>query len=152
MLFRRATAEDAEMLTEARKKQLIDEGAAPTEVDREMRVFFHKKLSDGSLVQWICEDGGAFAATGGIIFYELPPSYANKSGIKGYITNMYTAPAYRGQGLATQILDKLAAEATERGISQLWLGASKMGRPVYEKYGFRMIGTFMELNFAHHQE
>ncbi|PES31588.1 GNAT family N-acetyltransferase, partial [Bacillus thuringiensis] len=31
------------------------------------------------------------------------------------------------------------------GISQIWLGASKMGRPVYKKFGFMETDEFLEL-------
>lgn len=50
--------------------------------------------------------------------------------------NMYTAPEYRRQGIAFHTLDLLVKAAKERGISQIALEATDMGRPLYEKYGF----------------
>lgn len=148
MFFRRATAGDIETLTALRKKQLIDEGISPTDIDRELADFFRRKLSDGSLVEWVCTEHDTIVATGAIIFYDFPPSYINKSGVKGYITNMYTAPAYRGQGIATMMLQKLTEEAKLRQVENLWLGASKMGRPVYLAYGFQEADSFLELNIS----
>ena len=52
-------------------------------------------------------EDGKIIATGAVIFYVYPPSYSNKTGMSAYITNMFTEPAYRGQGIATKILDML---------------------------------------------
>ena len=50
--------------------------------------------------------------------------------------NMYTAPEYRRQGIAIYTLDLLVKDARERGVAQIALEATDMGRSLYEKYGF----------------
>ena len=50
--------------------------------------------------------------------------------------NMYTAPAYRRQGIAFHTLDLLVKVIRKQGVSQITLEATEMGRPLYEKYGF----------------
>ncbi|WHY94678.1 GNAT family N-acetyltransferase [Neobacillus cucumis] len=147
MKYRKANIDDIDQLVELRKKQLVDEGIEPNiEIDRELYVFFKNKLSDGTLVQWLVEDHEEIIACGAVIFYEFPPSYTNKTGKKAYIANMYTNENYRGQGIATKLLTKLVEEVRSSGISKIWLGASKMGRPVYKKFGFRETDEFLELN------
>lgn len=42
--------------------------------------------------------------------------------------NMYTAPAYRRQGIAYTTLGLLVEEAKKKGISQISLEATDMGR------------------------
>jgi hypothetical protein len=44
-------------------------------------------------------------------------------------------------------LAKLVDEAKSLGISKIWLGASKLGRPVYGKSGFKETDEWLELNF-----
>ena len=147
MIYRMAAIDEIDTLAELRKQQLVDEGISTNkDIDAELHNFFTNKMNDGSLVEWVAEENGTIIATAAIVFYEFPPTYTNKSGIKVYITNMYTAPAYRGRGIATSLLDKLIAEAKARNVEKLWLGASKMGRPVYLKYGFEETNTFLELN------
>lgn len=147
MNYRKATIEDMDKLVELRKKQLVDEGIEPNiDIDTELSVFFENKLSDGTLIQWLAEDLGEIIACGAVIFYDFPPSYTNKTGKKAYIANMYTNENYRGQGIATNLLTKLVKEARILGISKIWLGASKMGRPVYQKFGFKETDEFLELN------
>jgi GNAT superfamily N-acetyltransferase len=147
MNYRLANLDDIESLMAMRKKQLIDEGLEPSiDIDTELEDFFKRRLSDGSLVQWLAEDEGELIASGAIVFYDFPPSYTNKSGKKGYITNMYTKESYRGQGLATSMLGKLVEEAKQAGVTKLWLGASELGRPVYRRFGFQETDEYLELS------
>ncbi|WP_026908337.1 GNAT family N-acetyltransferase [Paucisalibacillus globulus] len=147
MNYRKATLGDMNELIELRKRQLVDEGIKPSiEIDEELNNFFVNKLSDGSLIQWLVEENEEIIACGAVILYEFPPTYTNKSGKKAYITNMYTKENYRGQGIATSILKRLVAEVETLGVSKIWLGASKMGRPVYKKFGFQETDEWLELN------
>ncbi|MCM1112761.1 MAG: GNAT family N-acetyltransferase [Muribaculum sp.] len=50
--------------------------------------------------------------------------------------NLYTKPEYRRRGIAYRTLELLVEEARERGIAQIALEATAMGRPLYEKFGF----------------
>lgn len=147
MKFRKATVNEIDQLIYLRKKQLVDEGIEPNqEIDTELKEFFTNKMSDGSLVEWVVEDNNEIIARGAIVFFEFPPTYTNKSGKKAYVTNMYTKESYRGQGIATKLLTKLVAEAKTAGIIKIWLGASKLGRPVYKKFSFKETDEWLELD------
>lgn len=147
MEFRTAGPEDIPVLAEMRKRQILDERIrATSNIDAELTRWFGDKLGDGSLVEWVAVEDGAVIATAGIYFMEFPPSWTNPSGRKGYVTSMYTAPAWRGRGLATQLLERLKDEARARGIDRLWLGASPMGRPFFIRQGFRDTDEWMELD------
>ncbi len=146
MLIRKATAKDASLLCEVRKLQLIDEGIKPScNIDAELSVFFKKWLESDDFIQLIAEENGKLLSTAAVIYYDLPPSFTNKIGIRGYVTNVYTVPEYRRKGLAKQLLTELLNDAKSRGIKKLWLGASKLGRPLYEKLGFIQQESYMEL-------
>ena len=87
----------------------------------------------------------AFIGAGGVSFYQVMPTYHNPTGKKAYIMNMYTAPAYRRQGIAFHTLDLLVKDIRKQGVSQITLEATEMGRPLYEKYGFIKMVDEMEL-------
>lgn len=54
MNYRRAEVRDIPVLADLRKKQLIDEGQKPDlDMDYELTDYFEKKMSDGSLVEWV---------------------------------------------------------------------------------------------------
>ena len=146
MSYRMAGERDIPVLCQLRKRQLMDEGIDPNiDIDEELYRFFADKLADGSLVQWLLEKDGAVIATAAILFLELPPTFTNRTGGRGYITNMYTAPEHRGKGIAVRMLEKLMDEARQRSVPTIILKASGSGRPVYKKFGFSEAGDWMEL-------
>lgn len=51
-----------------------------------------------------------------------------------------TVPAARGQGLAGALMAHALADARERGRTTSTLQATDLGRPVYERLGYRSLG------------
>lgn len=146
MEFRRATLEDIELLIDLRKKQLIDEGIRITQnIDYELDGFFRNFLGNNTMIEWLVESNSIVIASAAVIFYDFPPTYTNISGKKAYITNMYTSPEYRGKGIATSLLNRLVKDIQQAGIEKVWLGASKLGRPVYKKFGFKETDEWLEM-------
>ena len=146
MNIRKADLKDAKLLSEVRKLQLIDEGIDPScNIDEELAAFFKKWLQSEDFIQLIAEENGKLLSTAAVVYYDLPPSFSNKIGVRGYVTNVYTAPEHRRKGLSKKLLTLLIEDAKSRGIKKLWLGASKLGRPLYEKLGFIKQESYMEL-------
>jgi GNAT superfamily N-acetyltransferase len=52
-----------------------------------------------------------------------------------------TLPEARGRGIATQLMVRAIADAGERGRLTTTLVATKLGRPVYERLGYRDFGA-----------
>ena len=153
MIIRNAELKDAALLSETRKLQLIDEGIAPDcDIDSELDAFFKKWLVSKDFLQLIAEEDGKLLSTAAVIYYDLPPSYTNKIGVRGYVTNVYTAPQPRRKGLSKMLLTELLKDAEKRVIKKLWLGASKDGRPLYEKLGFIQQESYMELTLKDQSE
>ncbi|GAB2449893.1 GNAT family N-acetyltransferase [Nocardia tengchongensis] len=89
---------------------------------------------------WSAWDGGALAGCGAI--KELDPAH-------GEIKSMRTTAAYRGRGVASQLLRHILAEAGARGYRRLSLetGSSEFYLPavrLYERYGFEHCGPFAD--------
>ena len=146
MTFRKATVEDIPTLCSFRIQQLIDEGIPQSNsIKEELARYFEEWLNTDLFVEYVKEENGKLIASGAVIFFPFPPTFTNPKGVRGYITNMYTDPLYRGQGIASEILKLLIEEAKSRGVSRLFLSASDYGRPVYEKQGFEPSGSWMEL-------
>lgn len=146
-MLRRATAKDIPALCEMRKRQLVDEGLRPdTHIDDELRAYFETSLANDTLAEWVYEDEGVIVATAAMAFMPFPPTFSNPIGTRAYVTNMYTAPSHRGMGIATRMLPLLIDEAKQRGIRKVLLHASQMGRPLYERQGFKPNDSWMELD------
>lgn len=141
MIFRKATIDDIPELVECRKRQLVDEGQSPDIDITEPNIeYFEERFESGQMEGWVCVDearekGSRIIATGALIYFDFPPSFENNGGHKAYIANIYTDPAYRGKGICPRILEILEDRAREKGCCRVWLDASVMGKPVYEKRG-----------------
>jgi len=144
IVLKRAEVRDAEALAELRLEMRREREAAPCPMPEEefYRInlaFFREHIADGSFISFLAWDGEQAVACSGLSIHAHPPTYTNPSGKIGYITNMFTRPAWRRMGIAGQLVDKLAETARVTGCGKLFLNASPMGRPVYARYGFREV-------------
>ena len=83
----------------------------------------------------------------GFLLYEDGAAVAGGSAsfVEGvsYIGWMATLPEYRGRGYAEALLRHMDAFMRQRyGVKETVLHATEMGRPVYERLGFRAVDEF----------
>lgn len=64
--------------------------------------------------------------------------------------NVYTRNNYRRQGIAFRMMEMLILEAKQRGISEISLDATELGKPLYKKCGFVNTQEGMVLNIKSH--
>ena len=117
--FRKATVEDIPLLLQCRIALLhsaIGEGDAATWnfVKDQIEQYYKNAIPNDTHVAYLAFEGNVCIGTGGVCFYQVLPTYFKPTGRKAYIINMYTAPEYRRQGIATQILDFLVKESLSR--------------------------------------
>lgn len=135
--YKVATIEDIPMICHFRKTQLIQNGAVFKEsIDDELTNFFEENFNNNTIYQIFAYQDNQAIATGAVLFYSYPPSHVNRSGKIAYISNMFTFPEHRKQGIATHILHLLEEEARNRGITSAKLAASPSGKPLYEANGY----------------
>lgn len=151
--YKRATIKDIEELVRTRIIVLraankLSDDVDMSIVEQESYTYYKKALETGEHIAYLVYDGDRFVGAGGVSFYQIMPTYHNSTGKKAYIMNMYTAPEYRRQGIAFHTLDMLVKDVKERGVLQIALEATDMGRPLYEKYGFVKMQEEMELIFC----
>ena len=79
---------------------------------------------------------GTLAANAILMISEKPANPFFPNGRSGYVLGVYTEPQYRGQGLATRMMQQILETAKAEHLSQVTLSASDMGKGVYEKLGF----------------
>ena len=136
--FRIATAEEIPMICEFRVTQLARGGTVVVEgIDEELVRFYKECFAQDMICQIFAYENEKAVATGAVLFYSYPPSHVNKTGKIAYVSNMFTDPEYRNRGIATQILKLLEDEARKRGITTAKLGATPMGKAVYEHAGYK---------------
>jgi GNAT superfamily N-acetyltransferase len=141
LTFRRAFLPDLEAYLPLRMAMLAEVGMLPPEPQRTQlwdanRRYFQESLPRETYLAWLAESQGKTVAIGGVLLFTRPPTAENMTGLDGYVMNMYTLPEWRGQGIASRLMQLLIAEMRTRRLGRLWLHATPIGRPIYETYGF----------------
>lgn len=91
------------------------------------------------------ESGQVVAMAGGFLRSDLPYRYY-KNPRYGFIGDVYTTPAARHRGLATQLSRRVLDWFKGRGVTHVRLLATPAARPIYERLGFRATDE-MALSF-----
>lgn len=85
-----------------------------------------------------------------ICYIEVMPTFDHPSGKRAHIMNVYIRSGYRRQGIAFRMMQMLVNEAKQKGVSEISLDATELGRPLYEKCGFVNSEEGMVLNIKSH--
>ncbi|KRE29649.1 GNAT family N-acetyltransferase [Paenibacillus sp. Soil522] len=149
-IIRHANHADIETLVELRIALLQEVGNIEVEDDIQKvsaanKMYYEKNLLTGEIVSFIAEAQGEIIGTSGLILITRPPHLHNLSGIDAYIMNMYTLPNWRGKGIAKALLDACIEFAKSNNVGRIALDASSDGKLVYEKRGFILKNSAMEL-------
>ncbi len=151
IVYKRLSEDELSRIIKIRIDQLTEEYTSsgrtvPQNVDLETSLmdFYKRNMAAGTYVSWLAFDGDRIVGTSGMSFAEKPPYFTCLSGKVGILSSMYTDPAYRRRGIATQLLDRVVKEAKDYGCGTIYITASDMGVKLYEAYGFRYNGNFMQ--------
>lgn len=107
-------------------------------MDAAFRPWLAPRLQRGDYFGWIIEAEGAPVAGLGMMVIDWPPHPSHPDqGARGYILNVYVEPGHRGAGLAKHLMDLAVAEGRARGLDYMILHATQMGRPLYERLGWK---------------
>lgn len=154
IVYKKLTENELDQIIEMRINQLTEEYTSegktvPENVDlkKSLMDFYTKNMAAGTYVSWLAFDGDKIVGTSGMSFAEKPPYFTCPTGRLGILSSMYTNPDYRRMGIATQLLDRVVKEAKDYGCGTIYITASNMGVKLYESYGFKQNGNFMQYNF-----
>lgn len=150
MTLDHATLADLDDLAALRVEMLCEEAARDDAFRRTLyqstRAFLHAGMDTGGVAACLVRnDAGEPVAGGCANYFFLPPNDWCPTGHTAYIGNLYTRPAWRGQGVAGRLLEALLADARARGCERVLLNTSEAGRGLYERFGFEPSDTAMAL-------
>ena len=145
--IRLAESQDAELIADQRRQMFVDAGQPN---DERMEAMFQAfmpwvrvELAEDRYIGWLASDQGRSVGGAGLWLMEFPPHFLQVEPVRGYLLNFYTMPECRGRGLAKIMLKEAVEEARRRGCELVTLHASKFGRPIYEKSGFKQTNEMM---------
>lgn len=154
IVYKKLTENELSEVIKLRINQLTEEYAeagktVPKDVNLEDSLldFYKRNMAAGTYVSWLAWDGDKIVGTSGMSFAEKPPYFTCPTGRLGILSSMYTDSNYRRMGIATNLLDRVVKEAKDYGCGTIYITASDMGVKLYESYGFKHNGNFMQYNF-----
>lgn len=139
VIYRNATVADIDFLVESRLlfSHVSNEDENYQLLKDNLYSYFGRALRENQCDVILAELDSMVIATGILFYYDAVPSKFNPWGKNAYLTSMYVQEGYRRQGIASTILNQLIKQAMLKGHHVFILQETDMGRPLYEKFGFR---------------
>ena len=149
MLYRMAAEADLGALALMRWDFRLEEAPGTTRHDQatfldSCTTFLRQGLAEQRWVYWIAQQDALIVAH---IFIQRIPKVPKPNRLDdalGYVTNVYTRPAYRGQGIGTQLMIHVLQWAREHDLESLIVWPSETSVGFYERAGFRGSSDMLE--------
>lgn len=107
-------------------------------ISSQLQQYYSKHLNLDFFAALVEDDSGNVISTAFLAISEVPANLLSfPTGRTGTILNVLTYPGYRRMGYATNALNLLIDEAKRQNLSYIELSASELGKPLYEKLGFK---------------
>ncbi len=94
------------------------------------------EIERGTHIAFLAEAEGAVVACALLIWWTMLPGLTESHRKRGYVSSVYTDPAWRRRGIARRLMEQVIGRAREIGVQRLVLWPSDMGRPLYLDQGF----------------
>jgi len=95
----------------------------------------------GSFARTLCSLDGLDPLVAVVDSEPVACALAHDEGGDCHITLVATLPAHRRQGIASGLIRRLVGRGRERGCTTTSLVATRAGAPVYERLGYRDLGS-----------
>jgi len=148
--YRKALPSDAVTLAELRWEFRFGSRSGPTalnpaEFQRVFKEYISQSIESGEWLVWVAELSGEIIAHIYMhVFRKLPNPYAIEKYL-GYISNVYTRPAYRSSGIGAALMDHVKDWVLQQGqMDVLFLWRSEESEAFYQRQGFYPNPHIME--------
>ena len=141
IVYSEATREDINELIRMRIEYMIDDFGSITDEERkgmeaQLPDYFNRKLGT-ELIAFVAKEGDRIVSVAYLHIIEMPANSILLNGLYADVLSVYTEPAYRGQGICTQLMKNLVEYGKRRGLGRIDLSATDAGYPIYAKVGFK---------------
>jgi GNAT superfamily N-acetyltransferase len=148
-IYRMATEADVDELALMRWDFRLEEAPGATVHDQATflaacAAFLRRGLTEQRWTYWVAQENTQIVSH---IYIQRVPKVPKPNRIDdalGYVTNVYTRPAYRGQGIGTRLMTHVLAWAREYDMESLIVWPSEASVRFYERAGFRGSSEMLE--------
>jgi GNAT superfamily N-acetyltransferase len=157
MTIRRASPSDAHDLARLRVALAVSENNPGIETQTERAdyharcaAYFATRLPSERLFVWVAEvDGDVVASAAMLVHESLPRSYSRDSvlgvPLDARLRSVFVEERVRRRGIARALVVEAIEYARKLGCFRITLGASQMGRALYDSLGFVALEREMSL-------
>lgn len=148
MIIRKATDNDIDLLISSRLEMLkvVNNLSVNAAFDKEFIDRTREYFKSPNQTTVLTIDNNEIIGCATICYIDIMPTYNHPTGKRAHIMNVYTHENYRRQGIAFKMMELLIEEAKQKGVTEISLDATQLGRPLYEKCGFVKTEEGMVLN------
>ncbi len=141
MLFRQARQQDARALAQMRwdftaEDDFIHPAATHEEYEDCFEGFLAYAIRSGRWAIWVAEDEGQLVSHIFMQVIEKVPRPGREERQFGWVTNVYTIPAYRNQGVGSQLMAQVVEWAKDRKLEVMVVWPTQRSVPYYQRAGF----------------
>jgi ribosomal protein S18 acetylase RimI-like enzyme len=148
-IYRMAIEADADELAQMRWDFRLEEASGATLHDQASflqacAAFVRQGLREQRWTYWVAQQESQIVSH---IYIQRVPKVPKPNKLNdalGYVTNVYTRPAYRGQGIGTQLMTHVLAWAQEQDLESLIVWPSEASVGFYTRAGFRGSPDMLE--------
>ena len=150
VIYRLATQKDFPQLAQLRWDFQTEHNAEMSVVEKAEFLdvcaeFMRQCFERGDWVFWIAEDGGEIVSQMFVHTIQSVPRPARLENLWGYLTNVYTKPAFRNRGIGARLLVQVKDWAIERDFEILIVSPSEDSVNFYRREGFTAETDFYQL-------
>lgn len=147
---RLATGDDLAELAEMRWDFRLEESDGVTVNDKPTFLaacvaFLARGLAEGRWAYWIAVVDGQIVSHIYVCTMEKVPKPNKLDDADGYVTNVYTRPAYRNRGIGSALMAHVKAWALEQDYNTLFVWPSEESVPFYRRAGFAGPSDLLEI-------
>ena len=160
--LRRAELTDVQTLVDLRIAYLRELEGFGDDVDLEAlsdatRRYFIRKMPSQEYIAYVAmarpapspEMRGRLHAkvvgSAGLFIVDRPPSVGAVNTREARLINVYVAEAWRGRGVAQALIGACVEAARKAGVRRVLVDDTPAGRRIYERAGFTVVNSIMEL-------
>lgn len=135
---RPAHDDDIEQLVEMRREFIFEPaaGIARPGFDDECRTFLSETISSGGWHIWVAEIGGRIVSHAFVALIDKVPHPLRENTRIAYLTNVYTRPDFRGQGIAAQVIRRAQEAARKADVELVFVWPNDASFEFYKRVGF----------------
>ena len=147
MEIKKATQNDIDDLMQLRLEMLkvVNSLNEDTNFDEKLIQCSREYFLNGDQTTVFAMEGNKIAGCASISYITIMPTFSHPTGKRAHLMNVYTRKEFRRKGVGKMMINFLIDEAKSRGVTEISLDATEMGRPLFKALGFNSNEEGMNL-------